>query len=235
MSSLKERVEKAVGQGNVNLSSADVADFNTQPKKDIPEGPVVTPVPKDIPQDSLITAANKAGTLSIDVPTDLSINGDMETVEITPMERDNFVNALVTGDRYLSMFELFGGKITGSFRSRSQAETQAILVQLTRECRDAIITTDAEYGTRLRSMLLLTQVAQFNGMDYIALKAPLLSRVDGAKITPPGWLGQLEAWETKHEGLIVAIYSELQLFEKKYWTMVRNAKDQNFWNPAVSS
>ena len=84
--------------------------------------------------------------------------------------------------------------------------------------------------------MLAAQVDQLSGQGYPELKAPLLAMVEGPdKIVPPGWLDQVAVWESKPEGLMSALYHKLIEFEQQYWTMVDNAGDQNFWNPAEST
>ena len=132
-------------------------------------------------------------------------------------------------------FSLFNGKIAGKFRSRLQAETNATISYISHECRKERIVTGIEYTNRLRNMLLATQVAELNGTAFLPLKAPLLRTMDGEKVIEPGWLDQVTYWEKQNDGLVNALYRELQIFERKYWVMVENAKDQNFWNPAGST
>jgi hypothetical protein len=156
-------------------------------------------------------------------------------IEVTQDERDAFLSALLSGDRYVLPFKLFGSAMSGTFRVRSQAESKSIVAQLTRELRAGTVTLENDYGSRLRSMLLAAQVQELNGTTYTELAAPLMETVqaDGQK-QAPGWLAQVEVWERAPEGLVTALYEALKTFEQKYWTMVDSAKDQNFWKPAGS-
>jgi hypothetical protein len=226
MASLQERVQEQLKTGNVSLSSQDIL---AEPEK--PTGqPTVGTVKAEAKEyrDPVMEAANKGDFQPI-------IGVPPLKVEITQPERDLFLDAVVTGKRFRLSYTLFDGRYTVVFRSRSQAETQALTAQLMHEMRTSPnLSAEFQYGARLRCMLLAAQVDSINGTAYTELATPLLRTVDGDKITEPGWLAQANGWQQAAEGLTVAIYAALQEFERKYWTMVENARDQNFWKPVGS-
>lgn len=252
---LKAKLQNDLAAGKVTLSSADIAEFNAEQvdKKNEPvPDKVLTDVPKQAKQDELMNAGadgdpGKAIDAEVLAHRDVEaaandLSGsresvDFEQVEITKVDRELFLAALVTGDRFVLPFSLFNGKVTGKFRSRLQAESQAIVAQLNREVTGGQIITTIDYATRMRNLLLATQVAELLDEVHLPLKEPLMQTVTGEKDATilPGWLGQANLWCEKSEGLISALYSELQLFESKYWVMVNNAREQNFWNPAEST
>jgi hypothetical protein len=80
-------------------------------------------------------------------------------------------------------------------------------------------------------------VRNLNGLEFPILAKPLLRVVTkpGDEDNDPAWVDQVAVWADKDEGLVTAIFEEIKLFEIKYWTMVSNAKNQNFWKPAAST
>lgn len=247
---LKEKLSQQIKTtGRVNVSSADLADFSKPETKHEPVvGTVSTTVPPEAMKDPMMNKASagepgKAVAEKMEATSkDAKSTSDMALkdaemlpiIEITESEREAFLDSVVKGTRFKLPFSIFNGKVSGSFRSRSQKESQAILARLNWEINDKRIATTLEYSTRLRNMLLTAQVEEIRDTKYLTLNEPLYRTLNGDKATDPGWLPQVEVWENEHEGLASALYTELQLFEHKYWTMVRNASDQNFWNPAES-
>lgn len=249
---LKEKLSREFKeQGVAKLSSADVAGFvkGETAKTAEPVTGTVDATVSDKKLDPMVQIADDgkpgeviAGKVAaadsnprveplVDTAEEASV---LAVVTVTAADRDAFLDALVTGDRYVQPFSLFNGRITGKLRCRSQAESYAVMQQLNRECREGGVTNALEYSTRLRDMLLAAQVQELNGTEYTELAAPLLQTVDSGKQIKPAWLAQVAYWEAKNEGLIAALYVELKKFERKYWLMVDNADDQNFWNPGGS-
>jgi len=239
-------------QGGQGISSSDVADFERPAEVAEPiKGDLKAKVPVEADEDDMIKEAakgdagpriNKAAERVIPAGNPLYDPSALpDEVTITEEERNKFLEAIVTGERLELPFSLFNGKIKGKMRSRSQKESTAIVTQLNHEATGEKLETALEYSTRLRNMMLAAQVAELNGRQFSVLMGPLHSVSQGKDengkeiIDPPGWLGQIEYWEETHEGLAGALYHELQIFERKYWTMVKNAADQDFWVPAEST
>jgi hypothetical protein len=248
--SLKDKLKKEVETtGKLEVSSADVAAFEKAEEKRQPvEGDVKVEASQQPANDPVLQQAAKAEPgKSIDeqsadsrdkhkMAVDLSNATTLpKLVTITDDDRAAFLEAIVTGERFKLPFTLFNGKIKGVIRSRKQAESHAILSRLSQELRDQSIVNEMDYAVRLRNMLLVTQVDELQDTAYAEMKEPYMAVKDGEKLTDPGWIGQMRAWEIQPEGLVTAVYKELQKFEQKYWTMVENADDQDFWNPAEST
>lgn len=165
-----------------------------------------------------------------------------EKVDITEDDRDAFLRALVTGDRYERPFSLFGGKLTGVLRCRKIAESDGIIAWVS-HCVNAK-KTDArmDYLTLLRNALLAAQVKSLRGLineDFPEMAEPYgPTRVadgdKGDRIVDPGWAAMANSWGNRPEALVTALHNELQRFETRYWTMIVDAGNQNFWNPAAS-
>jgi hypothetical protein len=251
--SLKDKLKDEMEQtGTASLSSKDMANFtrpeeSRKPGEDV-KGDVKVDAPKATADPMIETGAEGDPGRRIQEKTEKpTMNAHLSAADtddervttqplvITEAEREAFLDALVSGQRLVVSFSLFNDRITGKFRCRTQEESYAIIQQLSRECREKHIENALEYSTRLRNMLLTAQVAELNGEEYALLEEPLLQQVSGAEVTKPGWMKQVDVWGKKDEGLISALYAKLQEFERKYWMMVDNADDQNFWNPEEST
>lgn len=162
-----------------------------------------------------------------------SLFSDDELV-ITPSEKAEFIDAMVDGRRYTEEVELLGGRIHVTLRSRTVRETQAMYAFMRHE-----LASGYEAKTSLESdmqyLLTAACVQELNGVTYPELKEPLTYTASGKEEIPPGWLPDMEAWKSKPEGLLSAIANRIQLFEYKYWTMVNEANNKNFWNPDTST
>lgn len=251
---LKEKLATEFKEGGrAGLSSADVANFASGkklPDKPVEEvtGDVKTHVKADR-IDPMVTVAEdgdtgravaeaapndaKSGRIEplVDTAEEMSA---LESVVVTESDRELFLDALVSGERFVLPFSTFNGRLSGKFRCRSQAESYAIMQQLNRECREERIFNALEYATRLRNMLLSAQLVELNGDTYVTMQEPLLRTVDGKNVKSPGWLAQVDELEAKNEAIVSALYVELKKFERKYWLMVDKAEDQNFWSPGES-
>ncbi len=248
---LSQKLQKQLDGGGVSVGSGDVANFGG---KDKPSGPIIGPVEAPTPplerRDPAMEAAQgaqgaeqiqkeaEAGQTTQDALKAMTAGDDTSygTVTLTQAEREAFVEALISGERYERSFSLYGGKLSGVFRARSQAETIAVIRYLNQQRRNGTISDMLEYATCLRNILLAAQVKIMNGDEYLILQDPLHSVVKGVDdVTEPGWLSQVEVWAKRQEGLNAALYNELRRFEQKYWAMVDGAEDQNFLNPEGST
>ena len=156
-------------------------------------------------------------------------------VVITPQDKEAFLDAMISNKRMVLKFTRCGGKISVVVRSRMIPETQAIMQQLRREMDSLSLVTQTDYTARLRAMGLAAQIVSVNDTVNDTLNAPLFPTVgaDG-KTLPPGWLGQSAYFTNISDGLQNIVWGCLSEFEDKYWIMVEDAKDANFWNPAAS-
>jgi len=247
---LKDKLAKGVDGGAMNLSSRDIAEYSKEEKKApvAVAGDVETTIPPGAEDDKLLAAGGEdtvsdkvkgeiaeggLTNMTVPVPDDESVLP--QAIVITEQERESFLDSVVSGDRYTQSFSLFNDKVVGTFRSRALKESTAVVAQLQREVRAGDLSTVIAYSTRVRNMLLAAQVQVLSGDEYPVLHGPLMQQVDGEKVVKPAWLKQVGTWEEKHEGLVSALYEQLRIFERKYWTMVINANKQNFWNPEEST
>lgn len=252
---LKAKLTEKLNKGGA-ISSDDIASFAVPDKKaKEPVGDVTVPEAAEAKKDPVMNVANlgdaadglnkrvdssAAGTKLtqdiVNIASDPAL-ASFVPVTITPADRESFIDALITNTRFCVPFELFDGRVRGIIRSRKQSETLAIIARINYELT-ALKQNESpvEYAARLRNMLLAAQIAEFNGTKMAELKTPYMRTVNGKDdVQEPGWLSQVDYWLDQHDGLTIAIYTELQKFERKYWTMVKEATNQNFLNPAEST
>jgi len=158
---------------------------------------------------------------------------DEQELVITNTEKSTFIDAMITGERYRQSYSIFGGKVNIIIRSRTNKETQAMYAYIRHELSQdggnlTLLEGDMQY------MLLLAQVEEVNGTKYPEMKTPLTYVESGGSTQEPGWVADLNAWKNRPEGLVSAIINRIQLFEYKYWTMVKEASNKNFWNSDTS-
>lgn len=174
------------------------------------------------------------GHLSNEATERVKINGETykkSDLEITPEEKAAFIDSLISGKRYKHEYSIFGGKIHVVIRNRSSEETHAMYSYIRRVLSKNgdnegmnIVEGDMAY------IPLVAQIDEINGTKFPEMKHPLSYEESDGKEIPPGWLEDFKAWKAKPEGLTSALISFVQLFEYKYWTMVKEAANKNFWN-----
>lgn len=237
--SLKEKMKEfADGKiGNLKVTGADLADSGKEPGSGETHGTVKAEVPDEAKSDLFSHAGATADMHQGMTPSFLK-----DTVDITEEDREAFLHAIVTGDRYERPFTLFGGKLTGVFRCRKIAESDGIIAWLSHCVNSGKADARIEYLTLMRNAILAAQVKSLRGIvseDFPELKEPYgPTRVadgdKGDRVEAPGWVAMADSWGNRPEALVTALHNELQLFERRYWAMVMDAGNQNFWNPAAS-
>lgn len=232
----------------VTISQADFAAASEESVAPASAGPVVgdvkATVPKVAGEDRMLNAGGDGGKLSADMSKgDSGTAGEdiadtalftKEEIIVTDAHREAFISAVLSGGRFTEEFSLFGGAVKGKFRCRSAHESEAIATRMNEGVRLARYQSALAYSVDIRNALLAAQVAELNGVAYSELEAPLIPTSTKGVVADPGWLSSANAWGEKPEPLVAAVYDALRLFEKRYWTMVMHAADQNFWHPAES-
>lgn len=206
------------------------------------EQTITVPVPEEASTDPLMNAGAVGGSEEASeqlhqIAGQGEWSTDDDTVDVEPEDKDSFLDALVTGERFTRPFSLFNGKVAGVFRCRSSAESAAISRYLNRKVINKVYETTIEYGTAVRTFLLAAQVQEYNGIVFDPLPAPLDTMVDSkGELVDPAWVSRAEYWSSDKvpEAVVAAVYAQLQYFERLYWTMVVNANNQNFWKTATS-
>ena len=158
-----------------------------------------------------------------------------EPVKITAEEKERFLDALVSGERFMLDYKLFNGRMSVRFRCRSVGESEAIESYCRNQMVSGAISGPIEYTDLTRLSLLVAQVDRVNDIQYPTMRAPLLITESEGKKNPPGWEAELATWRNKPEAVVTAISNALQDFEAKYWAMVEASRDVNFWNAGEST
>lgn len=176
--------------------------------------------------------ASSPGDSATDAPKD-------DEVVVTQEEKDAFIDAVIRGVRYEAPFSLFGGRVRGVFRGRTNEESTAIDAYSRAAVRDGLVTTNYEFSNLIRLCLLTASVKEMDGTAYPEMPKgrALFKSVDpktGADVDPE-WLGMLAYWRTRPDALVSALMSELMVFESKYWKMASRARDENFWKTGAST
>ena len=248
--SVKEKVQQKL-QDTGSLSSADLGSFDApepdeeaEKKSDPLADTTVSDVPEQAKDDVVMAAHDRASPESVAMaamhndPAGLLF--DRGEIELTPVDKQTFLTAIVDDRRFELDFELFDGRLEVTFRSRTNAETRAVLQEMRRQLVANEIDTEIEYTTRLRHALMRFQLKQLNGEEYPPPEEPLAAQVstdeNGKKqVTPPQWVQESEAYFQGHEARTTAIYNALCIFESKYWTLTENANNQDFWKTEDST
>lgn len=236
--------------GSVSVSGADLAAEAAAAEEVKDTGPTTGKVEAEVPQEAKadpLAETNKTGELHQGmVPQE-----ELEKIDITDEDREAFLQAIITGGRYERDFSLFGGKLRGTFRSRLQHESDGISAYITSLISGRKVTARIEYLTVMRGAVLAAQVKCLRGIlneDFPELAEPYAPKwsdagrknekgeaVKEAELSDPGWLSMMEAWCKRPEALVTAVHNELQKFEWRYWAMLKEAANENFWNPAAST
>lgn len=183
---------------------------------------------------SIIKKATVVSSDKKDKTVTISSSFTEEDLEITPENKANFIEAMLTGERYKETYNIFGGKVSLTIRSRTTAETNALYSYIRHQLAKSQDTAVVIEGD-LTYIPLVAQVEELNGTSFPEMKAPLTFESSAGVETTPGWLPDFVAWKNKPEGLTSAIISCVQLFEYKYWLMVKEANNKNFWNTDTST
>ena len=233
VSTLKEKMRdfNAGKTGSVNVTAEDLRDSGDSGSGETAKEAEVPASAKSDPAD---VSGEATDLHSHVVPSFIS-----DEIDISEEDKQAFLQAIVTGGRYERSFSLFGGKLTGVFRCRDNRETDGIIAWLNHLVNTKKLDARIEYMTMMRDAVLAAQVKSLRGMvneDFPELPTPYAPTrsEDGKDVQEPGWLGVAAAWSKRPEALISAIHLELQKFERRYWAMIRESGNQNFWKPAAS-
>jgi hypothetical protein len=248
--SLQTRLQKHLAETGT-LSEADVATFtpagadedSKQPGAGMSEDTQLPSVDPGVHDDVDALAGDNSAqdtlTGQIDGMANLStpLAQPSMDVTITPEDKEEFIRAIISGDRMQLQVPVCGGKLRVALRNRTMPETQAIIAQLRQEMDSGEIVTNLDYSVRLRAMLMAAQVAELQGVVHPTLDSqePLRYTQDKDEVIPPGWLDSVKHWATLPEGLHAVIWNCVWEFETKYWAMVQDAKNQDFWLPEAST
>lgn len=164
------------------------------------------------------------------------------SIEVTDAEKEVFFKCVLSGDRYRETVSLFNGNLNVTFRSRSSLESEAVDAFLRRRVANGLIETQSSYSDGLRCCLLAACVEEVNGEKFPTLTEAGGGESDGMfyhetkeGLDSPKWLWLYDKWRDKPELISAAIIDSFFDFEAKYWLMISNSKNSNFWIPGEPS
>lgn len=205
-----------------------------------PDAPPPPPAPQLTP-DALAVAA---GAQTDKMDADVAKAWDAKPVAITDDDRENFRTAVSTMTRFRRRVILYGGSMTVVFRTRTYAESNAIINWHRLLVESRIVPPEA-YQSHLWASMLGAQVASLNGEPFPELEAPLLARPSGRKdpetgrplFIPPAWYARsVRQWvDTASAGLAAELMRHLTDFERAYYVLLRGAPAENFPRTAAPS
>lgn len=246
MSDIKSKINEKL-QGGDSVSSGDFANFSqAAPKKTEDTDTGKVPVSEEAKENRILNIASgeqaPTNLARMDLHrsgADLGINLKYEEIEITESDKAEFIDCLIDNKRFTRDFVLFGGKITGVIRSRTSDESRALIYEAQRRAQIGEVISDSDYAAIFRRSAMRFQIQQLGGVEYPPAEGPLLAQanfksflVEDKAATAPKWYEEAEkAYSNMQTGVEAAIFAEIMKFEYKYWTMVENSDNQDFWNP----
>ena len=181
--------------------------------------------------------------LSADITGNLADTGDINPVDddmvpkvtVEQKHKDAFLKSIIENSRYVETVDLFNGSLKVTIRSRTAEETDAIMSYIRHVAITSGGLSDYEYSSRLRVMMLAAQIAQINDTVYPELRAPLFATEDKDGKKPPAWVEDLVIWSKKSDAIVSALSNAVSAFEARYWLMIRESSNINFWQPGTST
>jgi len=168
-----------------------------------------------------------------------------EEVILTPEEKDSFLQAVISNSRWTQRYTIYGGRVEVVLRSRLTDEGSAIISEMQRRYQNGDILDNIAYSHEIMLAAMIFQVEQLNGVMYEdrspgKLKATA-TKIDDpldptgkrkiSSIKAPDWYEDMHIhFGNMNEAMVRAVYQLIIDFETKYWVMVKNSGDQNFWN-----
>jgi len=219
---LRDKLNKQLDTGK-GISSKDVASFS-KPEQD---GKVIeqsmtesTKTERQKTQDKLVNSAEGAAK---------PVETNIENIEITPEDKSAFTDAIINNERMVLRFKRLADKVRVTVRSRTVRETDAILKQLQKESRQGRFENQMAQLLRLRSFLMVFQLAEYNGHEYASPEEPLVTISTDEGVEQPSWVERADEFYAYGDAIHTILWSCVQEFEDKYWMMTDSANEVNFW------
>lgn len=223
-------LEKKLEAGGV-LNASDLA-VATDPEASQEQDaqPAARPT---VPVDQLFKAATE------DVPeasVDDEFRKAMLAMDVSEAEKGAFKAAIIANSNLELPFEFYGGALRVRVRGKRSEHTQAVVSRIFAENNANKLSTQHEYRTRLRALLMAMQIASVGCVDYPEPAGVLGDTVDNdGHVTVPDWVHRADAFLRMNEALFTTLWEAVNTFERKYWRMQEASRDANFWSPAASS
>jgi len=156
-----------------------------------------------------------------------------DMVSITESDKEAFLTAAMYDGRFKLPFSIMGGKVKGLIRNRTLQEHNVLVNYLMKLIESKVITTEEEYQQQLRALTLTAQIEVLADKTFPEMQSPLDPSEGEA-----GWLSQYQTWldkDNKGLGITRAVFIEIRKFEAKYWALIQQANNENFWLTAEST
>lgn len=221
------------------VSAENPAPANEPSEDGLPEADDPVDVEEHLASDPFLAAASGDGQKYHEDARLTSDEGGFALagteVKVEEQHKAAFVESVLTGRRYVETFSLLGGKLVIRVRSRSTEETEAIQAYVRKNASSGALLTDYDYSSLMRKLLAVAQVEEINGVKYPEMARPLFFTEDEEGRTPPAWEGLLGAWSAKPEYILSMVTKCILEFEARYWHLIKNVDDVNFWEPGEST
>ena len=164
----------------------------------------------------------------------------------TDVEKDRWLRHILGELRFTQTFQLFGGRMSVTFRSRTTAENDIIFNQLTDEVKEGVI---AEYGgvmspayyTRMNRFMLTFSLVSITTNDTatpMVTTYPEVTEEAYSKDEKDGRALIVRAHDkitlARPAGQLLAILTAYRRFESLMAVLMRHSDDPDFWGPIVA-
>lgn len=162
-------------------------------------------------------------------------------VSVTDEEKRAFFDSVISGERYRCPVSLFNGAFKITFRSRSAIESEAIDAFIRKRVSIGRIQSNQEYADTMRFAVLSAGVDELNGEKFPTLTEAgetglgMFYSETKSGLDEPKWMWLYDRWRNKAESVVAVAVEEYFAFEAKYWLMIGNANNENFWKTGEST
>ena len=168
-------------------------------------------------------------------------NKGKRVVSVTEAEKRAFFDSVISGSRYKATVTLFNGGLSISFRSRSAIESEAVDAFIRKRVALGKIQSNQEYADTMRFAVLAAGVEELNGQKFPTLTEAGETNIGmfyaetKTGLDEPKWLWLYDKWRAMAESVVAVAVEAYFAFEAKYWLMIRNADNENFWKTGEST
>lgn len=168
-------------------------------------------------------------------------NSGKRVVTVTDREKKEFFDSVISGSRYKASATLFNGGLKVVFRSRSAIESEAIDSFIRKRVALGKIQSNQEYADTMRFAVLAAGVEELNGEKFPTLTEAGETNIGmfysetKTGLDEPKWLWLYDKWRARAESVVAVVVEAYFAFEAKYWLMIGNADNENFWKTGEST
>jgi predicted RNA-binding Zn ribbon-like protein len=158
--------------------------------------------------------------------------GQQMKLNVSPEDKNRFLAALPENRPFTKTYSVADGRVSFTFRFRSDAESRALWAQLVHETEGATL-TKLEYNARLRDLTFALVVQEYNGAEFPPiskdeLRGTYRKGADGKfQRAEPGWLERAEFWAEQSPAMLALMFKHYREFEFLYWSLTDGADAGN--------